>query len=53
MEESEWRRIHDPHLIVATGVRSYGERPLEHAPEGYPAYWLDCPCGQSLLTSRK
>lgn len=52
MSLTDWRREHEPHL-QRRGGEQFDTKPLEHAPDGYPAYWLVCPCGAQLLTSEQ
>jgi hypothetical protein len=49
-ELAPWLAAHEPHLHRRGGER-FTTKPLEHAPEGYPAKWLVCPCGAQLLTT--
>jgi hypothetical protein len=50
MTLESWENHHNGHIGHGSG---YTEAPLEHAPEGYPAYWLICPCGARILTMRE
>lgn len=50
--EADWRLEHEKHLN-RRGGEEFDTTPLEHAPEGYPAYWLVCPCGAQLLTTHQ
>ena len=49
MTEGAWRLVHDTHLINGD---QHTTKPLEDAPEGYPAFWLCCPCGSQILTMK-
>lgn len=45
-----WENHHRAHCTFGG---HFTEAPLEHAPEGYPAFWLICPCGARILTNAR
>lgn len=50
MTIESWENHHRNHIGHGAG---FEESPLEHAPKDYPAFWLGCPCGARILTTRR
>lgn len=50
MTIESWENHHRAHCNCGD---HFTTKPLEHAPEGYPAFWLICPCGAAILTNKR
>jgi hypothetical protein len=50
MTIESWESHHKDHCNFGD---HFATAPLEHAPDGYPAFWLICPCGAKILTDKR